>query len=273
MKKNYFVFVALLIVTMSSFAANPEHDFNYKLFSDGESIVITGFKNNLAVYDIPSEIEGIPVSVVDIEFLGFSDVPEILVKLPNGLKHFSLTQIYFRGTPLSHITVESLPTTLEKCIILAQGNRRNPESFYISLKGSIQQLNSLTEIRIEYVDFEEKSIIVRKEWQKVQYHPIEAMYSFSNTNIEEVIFEDGLQIVDCFERCLKLKKVTLPASVTKIGSDAFIFCSQLSEIFIPESIEKIDFSYGRQNFDGTSIPLRMQVKLRKLGYQGSFGNQ
>ena len=188
MKKNYFVFVALLIVTMSSFAANPEHDFNYKLFSDGESIVITGFKNNLAVYDIPSEIEGIPVSVVDIEFLGFSDVPEILVKLPNGLKHFSLTQIYFRGTPLSHITVESLPTTLEKCIILAQGNRRNPESFYISLKGSIQQLNSLTEIRIEYVDFEEKSIIVRKEWQKVQYHPIEAMYSFSNTNIEEVIF-------------------------------------------------------------------------------------
>jgi len=273
MKKKVLCFVALLIVTMSCFAANPEQDFNYTLADDGESIVITGFKNNLAIYEIPSEIEEIPVSAVDVEFLGFSDVPEILIKLPNVLKKFYLTQIYSRSTPLSHITIDGLPVNLEKCKIIAQKNRKNPESFYITLKGSIQQLSQVTEIIIEYVDLEEKSIFVRKEWQNIEYHPIQAMYSFENTNIEEVVFEDGLQIVDGFARCPKLKKVTFPSTVKKIGDDAFIFCTQLSEVIIPDSVERIDFSYGRQNFDGSSIPLKTQVKLRKLGYQGSFGNE
>lgn len=273
MKKIITVFFGFFVITLCTFAANSEQDFKYKLSNAGDSIVITGLKNTLEVYDIPSEIEGIPVSEVDIEFLGFSSVPDILIKLPNGLKQFSLTQIYSRGTPLSHLTVDALPATLEKCKILAQQNRKNAEVFYISLKGSIQQLTQVKEIRIEYVDFEQKSIIVKKEWQNVEYRPFEAMYSFNNTNIEEVLFEDGLQIVDGFQRCLKLKRVTLPTSVTKIGDNAFIFCSQLLEVGIPDSVEKIDFSYGRQNFDGTSIPLKTQVKLRKLGYQGKFGNE
>ena len=273
MKKKILSFVTLIIVTMSCFAANSEKDFTYKLADDGESIVITGFKNNLNVYDIPSQIEEIPVSAIDMEFLGFSKVPEILIKLPNGLKQFYLTQIYSRGTPLSHITVDALPATLEKCKILAQENRKKPESFYISLKGSIQQLTQVTEINAAYVGFEEKSIIVRKEWQNVEYHPIEALYSFNKTNIEEVIFEEGLQIVNGFGECSNLTKVTLPSSVKIIGDDAFIFCAQLIEVAIPDSVGKIDFSYGQQNFAGTSIPLKTQVKLRKLGYQGSFGKE
>lgn len=273
MKKLVLSFSIVVIVTISSFAANPENDFNYALADDGESIVITGFKNKLKIYDIPSEIEEIPVSAVEIEFLGFSGIPEILIKLPDELKRLSLTQIFSRGTPLSHITIDALPVTLEECKILAQKNRKNPESRYISLKGSIRQLTQVTEIIINYVDFEEKSIIIRKEWQNVTQFPIMAMYSFNNTNIEEVFFEDGLQIIDGFEECSKLKKVTFPSSVKKMGSDAFIFCSQLLEVIIPETIEKIDFNYGRQNFDGTALSLKTQVKLRKLGYEGSFGNE
>ncbi len=273
MKKKLLGFVILLISAINCFAVNPGQDFNYKLFADGESLVITGFKNKLNIYDIPSEIEGIPVSSVEIEFLGFSDVPEILIKLPNGLKQFYLTQIYSRGIPLSHIIVDSLPENLEICNILAKENRKNPESFYITLKGSIQKLSQLSEIKIEYVDLEEKSIIIRKEWQNVKYHPMEALYSFNNTNIEEVVFEEGLQVINNMGRCSNLKKVTLPSTVKKIGDNAFIFCAQLLEIVIPESVDKIDFSYGRQNFDGTSLPLKTQVKLRKLGYKGSFGNE
>ncbi|HHX36313.1 MAG TPA: leucine-rich repeat protein [Gammaproteobacteria bacterium] len=273
MKKRFVLsFVTFLIITMCCFAVNPEKDFNYKLADDGESIIITGFKNNLNLYDIPSEIEEIPVTAVDIEFLGFPDIPEILIKLPDGLKQFTLVQTYSRNAPLSHITVDVLPATLEKCKIRTQKNKKNPEVFYISLKGSIKKLTQVLEFQTDCVDFEEKSITVRKEWQNVKYRPIKAMYSFDSSNIEEVIFEEGLQIVTGFSNCLKLKRVTLPSTIKVFGTDAFKFCSMLSEVTVPESVEA-EKSYGSQAFYGTSLPLKTQVKLRKIGYPGSFGDE
>ena len=272
--RKILVSVSLIVVTaFSVFAANSASDFSYKLSDDVESIIITGFKNNQKVYDIPPTIEDIPVIAVKSEFLGFQGISEILIKIPEGVKEFSLTQIYSRGIPSSHITINKLPSTIEKCKILAQKNRKSPANLYITLKGSLKELNNLTEIRTEYVNFEEKSIIIRSNWAKDEgYLGAPENYKFENSTIKEAIFEEGCEIIGGFGWCPDLKKITLPTSAKKLAGDGFWICKQRSEVVIPESLERIDFGHSSQQFDGTSIPLKLQVRLKKLGYSGSFGN-
>lgn len=269
--KKILVISILFLVTSMLFAANPESDFNYSLSSDGESIIITGLKNDLSVYDIPATIEEIPVSSVEIkESLGYKSEKEVTLKLPEGLKEFSLLQR--SGGVKSHTIITGLPASLEKCDIRSQQNKKNPKQFYISVKGSINKLDKLTQFKSEYTEFEEKLVIIKKEWQYKISAYADPKYSFNGTNIEEVVFEEGLEIIDGFKNCPNLKKVTLPSTVKKIGDYAFSFSTNFSEIIIPDSVEKIDFISGNQIFDGTSIPLKTQAKLRKLGYKGKFGN-
>ena len=84
--RKILVSVSLIAVTaFSVFAANSASDFSYKLSDDVESIIITGFKNNQKVYDIPATIEDIPVIAVKSEFLGFQGISEILIKIPEGV--------------------------------------------------------------------------------------------------------------------------------------------------------------------------------------------
>ena len=274
MRKILILVTFMLVTAFSLFAANPASDFSYKLSDDVESIIITGFKNNQKVYDIPATIEDIPVTVVESEFLGFQGVNEILIKIPEGVKVFSLTQIYSRETPFSHITIAKLPESIEKCKVLAQKNRKSPSNLYITLKGSLKELKNLIEIKTEYVDFEEKSIIVRSSWAQSDkgYLGAPENYSFKSSNIEEVAFEEGCKIIGGFGWCTWLKKITLPSSMKKLTGDGFCFCNKLSEVALPETLEKIDFGVNNQQFDGTSIPLKTQVRLKKLGYTGSFGN-
>ncbi|WP_149554611.1 leucine-rich repeat protein [Treponema pectinovorum] len=272
--KKKLVLVALIIVTVFSvFAENSASDFSYELSDDVESIIITGFKNNQKVYNIPATIEDIPVIAVKTEFLGFNGIDEILIKIPEGVKEFSLKQIYSRGIPFSHISIDKLPTTIEKCTILSKENRKSPSNLYITLKGSLKELNNLTEIYTEYVDFEEKSIIIRSNWAKNEgYLGAPENYNFKKSTIQEAVFEEGCEIIGGFGWCPNLKKIILPTSARSLAGDGFCFCKQLSEVVIPESLERIAFGYGGQQFDGTSIPLKMQVKLKKIGYSGSFGN-
>ena len=97
-------------------------------------------------------------------------------------------------------------------------------------------------------------------------------YNEKNWTIQEAVFEEGCEIIRAFGWCLDLKKVILPTSARKLAGDGFCFCKQLSEVVIPESLERIDFGHSSQQFDGTSIPLKLQVRLKKLGYSGPFGN-
>lgn len=276
--KKIWSSIVLALMAALSFAANSEKDFYYELSDDAESITITGFKNNLKAYDIPAAIEEIPVTEVKTEFLGFQGVKEISLSLPEGLKKFTLTQIY-SGKPLSHITIKGLPSSLEQCEIKASSLfREGPTHFFITLKGSLDNLPNLKKVEITEVDFEHKVITVKKEWAQRGSYSEGLDYDFCGSNIEEIIFEEGCQFIGGCWGCESLRKVFVPSTAITIGGSGFYSCTSLSEFIIPESIGYINFmnSYrvsDDQVFRGTALPLKTQVRLRKMGYSGSFGTE
>lgn len=84
---------------------------------------------------------------------------------------------------------------------------------------------------------------------------------------------------------MKLRSVNLPASLKKVSATAFYKLSSLTEVLIPETLTQVEFDgklepdpnhpYGglltqTWAFLGTSLPLKTQAHLKKLGYYGSF---
>ena len=262
MKKIMVTALLAVVAAFACFAANPESDFTFKLSNDAESVIITGVKNNLKAYDIPATIEELPVTVIEIkEDLGYKNKNEVTLKLPEGLKEFSLLQR--SGVPEGHVIISGLPSSLEKCDIRSQQNKKNPNSYYITLNGSIKPLDKLTSFTAQYVEVKEKSLSVRKEWKS---------YDFLGSSFTDVTFEEGCETIYRFRNCKNITKVVLPASAKKINNEAFMFCTSLTEIVIPDSITTLDFGVNSRNFDGAIPPLKTQAKLKRLGYNGKFGN-
>lgn len=71
-----------------------------------------------------------------------------------------------------------------------------------------------------------------------------------------------------------LQSVNLPASLKRISYEAFLGVESLTELTIPDSLTQVDFStnYSQETFafEGTSLNLVAQKRLRDLGYTGKF---
>ena len=86
------------------------------------------------------------------------------------------------------------------------------------------------------------------------------------TRIENGLFSENLQ------------SVNLPASLKSMASSAFRNLENLTELIIPDSLTEIEFdetfsdgqSAGQWQFEGTSLNLATQKRLKDLGYTGKF---
>ena len=67
--------------------------------------------------------------------------------------------------------------------------------------------------------------------------------------------------------------VTIPEGVTKIGREAFMGCMDLTSITLPSTLKPGRYTIGESAFKFCfKLSLPTQAALRKLGYEGSFGN-
>ena len=266
--KKFVIIMILSQVIAFSFAVNSENDFTYKLSDDAESVIITGFKKDLSTYDIPDLIEEMPVSAIDIEEYRdqYNDSngkkEEVVLKLPEGLKELRLL-IRVSGNRKRHFIINNLPSSLEKCKI--DSFSPVPGKYSVTVKGSLKKLDKLTSFVANDVEFEDKILTVRKKW---------SYYNFRGSDFTEVDFEEGCEIIGSFQYCENLKKVTLPSSVKEFYYDGtFEGCINLREFIIPDTATGFDLSRKPYMvFDRVPLPLKVQAKLKKLGYRGEFGN-
>ena len=90
--------------------------------------------------------------------------------------------------------------------------------------------------------------------------------------LTDVVISEGVQMVErqCFKDCTKLKSVTLPSTITQIGTYAFQNCTTLKEIALNEGLEEVAH-YAFLNTGLTSVYIPATVTFigdEAFGYEG-----
>ena len=276
MKKIMIMLLMIFLIIVNLYAANPPADFEYQISDDGTYLVIYGFKNNKSTYIIPETIEGFPVKRVSIGGGGTWNASEVV----GNAKQITITlgkniSYFYFGLDhvISNIIITGLSDNLIVCDIVSSLSKP------ITVKGSIDSLSNLKVIKCYNVFFDNKSLVIKKEW---------VGYVFRGTNLEELTFEEGISTIGRFDirgvdkefpygnKSLDmvfaenkyLKKVSFPSTLEIINYNTFLSCSKLSELVIPDGLT--DILFNADCFQGTALPLKIQAKLRQLGYKDSF---
>lgn len=330
MKKSLKIFALaaslLQAALFSAFAANPPSDFKYELTKDNKAVKITGVRNDKAEYVIPASIEDFPVT--EIEFLdvyGKSDnrlSKSCTISLPEGIEI-----AYIKAKENVTITLSQLPSTLKNLMIVADyygcvkydgtfPDKIESINFYLEsigglkLKQSLQdfaELQNLKKLNLSNVDFigvPNKAPFKKADMESLKLSNVnlignKTIYipsdnsSIDGTNVEEIIFEEGVtKIQKSFSNNKNLKKIVLPSTLKSVDfpykdCGKFVNCPNLTEVVVPDSLKnvkvpRIDESYvsiisGYMNysyrdariedvFDTTSFSLKSRIKL-----QAAFG--
>lgn len=269
MKKTFklFALAALLLqaAIFSAFAANPPSDFTYELSKDNTYIVITELKNDKAAYVIPESIEDFPVLQVKI-----FQRKACTITLPEGIE-----DVYIFGSLKINQSLAKLQ------------HLKSLDISFVDFIGTANKtplkLPELTELHLINVNLIDKSISVGKELRDLRLW---------TTNVEELIYEEGVTSIRSIndiddETNKNLKRVVLPSTLKKIALKAFIHCPNLSEVVIPDSLEKVEVGtdevwndfWGRlvtvsaskleDIFDTTSLPLKTRARLNQLFFSNN----
>jgi hypothetical protein len=94
---------------------------------------------------------------------------------------------------------------------------------------------------------------------------------FSETGITSFVIPEWMTVIPprLFVDCGKLTSITLPAGITEIRESAFLGCSNLAEVIIPDSVQTIKIWGDAFSFD-SKLSLATKTRLKELGYKGSF---
>lgn len=88
--------------------------------------------------------------------------------------------------------------------------------------------------------------------------------------IKNIVISDGISYIeqDAFYDCINLESITIPDSVTEIGSYAFAYCKRLTNITIPNSVIYIDEGAfdGCNNLTSITIP----GSVTEIGYKAFY---
>ncbi len=202
--KRVFAFLMAFVFVLSSIpmilsTGLSVNGFTYTV-NDGE-VEITDYTNNNADVNIPSTIDGYPVT--SIGPYAFAD------RLDN------------RGTDMSSVT---LPSTLKK---IGEGAfTTNNKITSITIPENVTEIGSrafLCWMKLSSVNFRGNNLKTIGKW------------AFRNAHsLSSVTFPSSLETIDegAFSYCNSLSSVTFPKSVKYIGSNAFLGCTSMTQAHI-----------------------------------------
>ena len=200
--------------------------FTFTLAKSKDSYILTSYKGTATDVTIPKKYNGLPVLTIDKN--AFKNNTKIVsITIPEGVTEIG-NSAFEKCTGLVSV---SIPNTVTKFGTKVFAGSANITSATLPTSAISQIVNSK----------DNKGI-----YEKLQ----------------TVVLTDGETVpAEAFSGCVALTAVTIPDSVTSIGTSAFLGCEKLTTLTIPATVTSI----GTGAFDGCSRILESAGKVQYVG--------
>ena len=240
MKRQISAIAAAAVIVSAAFSAAPVcaeniyEGFKLSYTISNKEVSITGCTGNDVMLQIPSEIEGCPVtSIAENAFSGNENITVCMISdsvKTIGAKAFSacpeLTTISL-GSSVAKIGDYAF--TACPSLLYIDVSKKNPT--YSNINGCLYENSDTLLLYAGDKDAEiyEKTTAIRKG------------AFFGKTDITSVTLPNTVKTIDdhAFSGCLSLKKINIPDSVTKLGKGCFMSCNAMQSVIFGKSVTEI----------------------------------
>jgi len=276
------------IVTVLSLPEGLEYEI-----VDSMTVTITGYKGNATTLNLPSHINGMPVTAIRKN--AFYDSSLISITLPSSVTYIesfafngckSLTSITVDNRNPAYASIDGVLFDKKMQTLIKYPQGRSQKTYGIptsvtSIGGSAFANCGLTSITIPasvtsiggsaFYDCRSLTSIMVDNGNP-SYSSIDGVLFDKNIrtlisfpagrNVRTYVIPSSVTTIgdNAFESCYYLTNVTIPSSVASIGNEAFAFCN-LTSVIIPSSV----MSIGKQAFmyceDLKSITLSRRTQV------------
>lgn len=225
----------------------PSRDFTF----DATTGTIKKYNGNDAVVNIPSEINGTPVTTIGNA--AFRDSSVTSVTIPASVTEIganafagctNLTSVTYGGD-WSNLTIQS-------------GNPAVQDAANEQLFDFEFILNNTAVIVIRYKGTA-ADVTIPSRYKGKPVTVIDHTAFYNNSAVTSVTIPDSITSIPdaAFVNCPKLTNISIPNSVTYIGFSAFSSCTSLKSITLPSSLSTIQSSafYNCGNLETIRIPV------------------
>ena len=235
----------------------PSRDFTF----DATTGTIKKYNGNDAVVNIPSEINGTPVTTIGNA--AFRDSSVTSVTIPASVTEIganafagctNLTSVTYGGD-WSNLTIQSGNPAVED----AAKDAANEQLFDFKFI-----LNNTAVIVIRY-NGTAADVTIPSRYKGKPVTMIDHAAFHDNSAVTSVTIPDSVTSIsdDAFGFCSQLTNISIPNSVTFIGFSAFNSCTSLKSITLPSSLSTIQ-SYAFYNC-GNLKTIRIPVSVTSIG--------
>lgn len=236
----------------------PSRDFTF----DATTGTIKKYNGNDAVVNIPSEINGTPVTTIGNA--AFRDSSVTSVTIPDSVTEIganafagctNLTSVNYIGGDWSKLTIQSGNPAVED----AAKDAANEQLFDFKFI-----LNNTAVVVIRYKGTA-ADVTIPSRYKGKPVTVIDHVAFYNNSAVTSVTIPDSVTAIPdyAFGFCSQLTNISIPNSVTFIGFSAFNSCTSLESITLPSSLSTIQ-SYAFYNC-GNLKTIRIPVSVTSIG--------
>lgn len=235
----------------------PSRDFTF----DATTGTIKKYNGNDAVVNIPSEINGTPVTTIGNA--AFRDSSVTSVTIPASVTEIganafagctNLTSVTYGGD-WSNLTIQSGNPAVED----AAKDAANEQLFDFEFI-----LNNTAVVVISYKGTA-ADVTIPSRYKGIPVTAIDHAAFHNSSVVTSVTIPDSVTAIpdDAFGFCSQLTNISIPNSVTYIGFSAFNSCTSLKSITLPSSLNTIQ-SYAFYNCENLET-IRIPVSVTSIG--------
>lgn len=236
----------------------PSRDFTF----DATTGTIKKYNGNDAVVNIPSEINGTPVTTIGNA--AFRDSSVTSVTIPASVTEIganafagctNLTSVNYIGGDWSKLTIQSGNPAVED----AAKDAANEQLF------DFEFILNNTAVTVTRYKGTAADVTIPSRYKGKPVTVIDPVAFCNNSAVTSVTIPDSVTAIPdyAFGYCSQLTNISIPNSVTFIGFSAFNSCTSLKSITLPSSLSTIQ-SYAFYNCENLKT-IRIPVSVTSIG--------